>query len=87
MRIIVHGAAPTVIIEGKPWWKFLSASNLEILNWGNDPTFRSGQRLEVIDTTRGSFGLREHIMSFFALITAYEDSAVGVPQKRSETTL
>ena len=37
--------------------EFLNATNLEILNQGNDPTFYSGHRLEVTDITLGSFGL------------------------------
>ena len=35
----------------------LNSTNLEILNQGNDPTFCSGFRLEVIDITLGSLGL------------------------------
>jgi hypothetical protein len=51
MHTIVHGVAPTVMTERRPWWNFL------ILNQGNEPTFCSGSRLEVNDITLGSFGL------------------------------
>jgi hypothetical protein len=34
--------------------EFLNTANLEILNRGNEPTFCSGVRLEVIDITLGS---------------------------------
>jgi hypothetical protein len=44
--------------------EFLSASNLEILNRGNEPTFCSSQRLEVIDITLGSFGLLDSIIGW-----------------------
>jgi hypothetical protein len=44
--------------------EFLSASNLEILNQGNEPTFCSGQRLEVIHITLGSFGLLDSIIGW-----------------------
>jgi len=44
--------------------EFLIASNLENLNRGNEPTFCSGQRLEVLDITTGSFGLLENIISW-----------------------
>jgi hypothetical protein len=44
--------------------EFLCASNLEILNWGNDPTFCNRHRLEVIDITLWSYGLLESIMSW-----------------------
>jgi hypothetical protein len=37
---------------------------LEILNRGNEPTFCSGGRLEVIDITLGFFGLLESIMGW-----------------------
>ena len=43
--------------------EFLNSSNLEILNQGNEPTFCTGCRLEVIDITLGSFGLQEIITS------------------------
>jgi hypothetical protein len=45
--------------------EFLSAANLEILYLGNEPTFWSGQRLEVIDITLGSFGLLNSIIGLF----------------------
>jgi hypothetical protein len=44
--------------------EFLNSSNLEILNQGNGPTFCSGNRLEVIDITLGSFGLLETIIGW-----------------------
>jgi hypothetical protein len=44
--------------------EFLGASNLEILNFGNVPTFCNGHGSEVIDITLGSFGLVESIMSW-----------------------
>jgi hypothetical protein len=44
--------------------EFLNVLNLEILNWGNEPTFCRGQRLEVIDITLGSFGLLESIITW-----------------------
>ena len=34
--------------------EFLSSSNLEILNWGNEPTFCNVIREEMIDITLGS---------------------------------
>jgi len=37
--------------------EFLNSSNLEILNQGNEPTFCSGSRLEMINVTLQSFGL------------------------------
>jgi hypothetical protein len=42
--------------------EFLNSSKLEILHQGNEPTFCSGSRLEVIDITLGSFGLLESII-------------------------
>jgi hypothetical protein len=39
--------------------EFHGASNLEILNRGNETNFCNGHRLEVIDITLGSFGLQE----------------------------
>jgi len=50
--------------KGEALVEFLIASNLENLNQGNEPTFCSGQRLEVIDITIGSFGLLESIISW-----------------------
>jgi len=52
---IVYGVALTATAEGRLW------SNLDILNLGNEPTFCSSGRLEVIDITLGSFGLLESI--------------------------
>ena len=43
---------------------FLNSSNLEILNQGNEPTFCSGCRFQVIDITLGSFGLLESIIDW-----------------------
>ena len=50
--------------RGKALVEFLNYSNLEILNQGNEPTFCSGSRLQVIDITLGSFGLLESITSW-----------------------
>jgi hypothetical protein len=47
--------------RGEALVEFLNSSNLEILNQGNEPTFCSGSRLEVIDITLESFGLLESI--------------------------
>ena len=47
---------------GEALVEFLS-SNLEILNKGNEPTFCSGCRLEVIYITLGYAGLLESITS------------------------
>jgi len=44
--------------------EFLNSSNLETLNQGNEPTFFSGGRLEVIHIILGSFGLLESITSW-----------------------
>jgi hypothetical protein len=44
--------------------EFLNYLNLEILYQGNEPTFCSGSRLQVIDITLGSFGLLESITSW-----------------------
>jgi hypothetical protein len=41
--------------------EFLNSSNLEILNRGSEPTFCSGNKLEVIDITLGTFRLLESI--------------------------
>ena len=46
--------------RGEAVVEFLNSSNLEILNQGNESTFCSGYRQEVIDITLGSFGLRKH---------------------------
>jgi hypothetical protein len=43
---------------------FGSSSNLEILNQGNDPTYCSARRLEVINITLGYFGLLESFKSW-----------------------
>ena len=44
--------------------EFLNTMNLEILNQDNDPTFCSGNRLEVIEITLGSFGLLGRVKSW-----------------------
>ena len=44
--------------------EFLNTTNLEILNHGNEPTFCSGGRSEVIDITQGSLGLLESIIGW-----------------------
>ena len=44
--------------------EFVNSSNMEILNWGNQPTFCSGGRLEVIDIILGSFGLLDSIIGW-----------------------
>lgn len=44
--------------------EFLNSTNLEILNQGNEPTFCSGYKLQVIEITLGSFGLLESITSW-----------------------
>ena len=44
--------------------EFLNSSNLEILNQGNDPTYCSAGRLEVIDITLRSSGLLESFKSW-----------------------
>ena len=41
---------------------FLSSSNLEILNLGNESTFCNVCRQEVMDITLGSYGLLESII-------------------------
>ena len=41
--------------------EFLNSSNLKIINQGNEPTFCSGFRLDVIDITLGFFGLLGNI--------------------------
>ena len=45
--------------RGEVLVEFLNSSNLEIINRGNERTFYSGGRFEVIDITLGSFGLLE----------------------------
>jgi hypothetical protein len=47
--------------RGEALIDFLSSNNLEILNQGNEPTFCSGGRQELIDITLGSRGLLESI--------------------------
>ena len=47
--------------RGEALVEFLNSSNLEILNRGIEPTFRSGSRFEVIDITLGPLGLLESI--------------------------
>jgi hypothetical protein len=50
--------------RGEALLEFLNTTNLEILNWGNEPTFCSGGRSEVIDITLGSLRLLESIISW-----------------------
>jgi hypothetical protein len=40
--------------RGEALVEYPNSSNLEILNWGYEPTFCSGSRLEVNDITLGS---------------------------------
>jgi len=47
--------------RGEGLVEFLNYSNLEVLNQGNEPTFCSGCKLEMIDVTLGSFRLLESI--------------------------
>jgi hypothetical protein len=47
--------------RGEALMDFLDSSYLEILNRGNEPTFCSTYRQEVIDITLGSYGLLESI--------------------------
>jgi hypothetical protein len=47
--------------RGEALMEFLNSSNLEILNRGGEPTFCSGNRLEVTDITLGTFRLLESI--------------------------
>ena len=44
--------------------EFLNTTNLEILNWGKEPTFCSEGRLEVVDITLGSLRLLESIIGW-----------------------
>lgn len=44
--------------------KFINSTNLEILIRGNDSTFCSGRRLDVIDITLGSFGFLGSVKSW-----------------------
>jgi len=48
-------------VRGEALTEFLNSSNLETLNWGNESTFRSGSRQEVIDITLESYGVLESI--------------------------
>jgi hypothetical protein len=50
--------------RGKALLEFLNTTNLEILNRGNEPTFGSGGRSEVIDITLGSLRLLESIIGW-----------------------
>jgi hypothetical protein len=47
--------------RGEALVEFLSTTNLEILNRGDEPTYCNGYRTEVIDITLGSIGLLESI--------------------------
>jgi hypothetical protein len=48
--------------RGEALVELLGASNLEILNRGNEPTFYKGYRSEVINITLASSGLLENII-------------------------
>ena len=48
-------------IRGETLMEFLSSSNLEILNSGNEPTFCNTVRQEVLHVTLGSYGLLDSI--------------------------
>jgi len=50
--------------RGEALVEFLNTTDLEILNWGNEPTFCSGGRSEVIDITLGSLRLLESIIGW-----------------------
>jgi len=50
--------------RGKALMEFLNTTNLEILNWGKEPTFCSEGRLEVVDITLGSLRLLESIIGW-----------------------
>jgi hypothetical protein len=50
--------------RGEALVEFLHSTKLEIFNQGNEPTFSSGGRLEVIDITLGSFRLLESIIGW-----------------------
>jgi hypothetical protein len=50
--------------RGEALVEFLNTTTFEILNWGNEPTFCSGGRLEVIDITLGSMRLLESIIGW-----------------------
>jgi hypothetical protein len=52
--------------RGESLLEFLSSSNLEILNLGNESTFCNVCRQEVIDITLGSYGLLESIIRWEA---------------------
>jgi len=51
-------------VRGVALLEFLNSRNREILNQGNDPTYCSARRLEVIDITLGSFGYLESFKSW-----------------------
>jgi hypothetical protein len=48
--------------RGETLVEFLNTTTLEILNRGNEPTFCSGGRLEVIDITLGSLRLLDSVI-------------------------
>jgi hypothetical protein len=50
--------------RGEALTEFRNTTSLEILNRGNEPTFCSGGRLEVIDITLGSLRLLENIIGW-----------------------
>jgi hypothetical protein len=47
--------------RGMALLEFLNSSNMEILNQGNDSTYCSAERLQVIEITLGSFGRLESL--------------------------
>jgi hypothetical protein len=47
--------------RGEALMEFLNYSNLEILNWGSEPIFCRGSRLEVIDISLETLRLLESI--------------------------
>jgi hypothetical protein len=51
--------------------EFLNSSNLEILNWENEPAFCSGGRFQVIDITLGSFTLLGSIIDWYVSLEPY----------------
>jgi len=68
VNIILHGAAPIVMIRGEALVDFLNSSKLQIINQGIESNICSGFRLEVIDITPGVFGLLESIKSWEVVV-------------------
>jgi hypothetical protein len=50
--------------RGEALLEFLNTTNFEILNRGNEPTYCSGGRSDVIDITLGSLRLLERIIGW-----------------------